>query len=103
MRGMNDLVRQAQVMHRKMGQLQKELAERTVEAQSGGGMVSVTANCAGDVTAVRIDKSVVDPGDVEMLQDLILAAVAEAVKQSKELREAEMAKLTGGLRLPGIV
>ncbi|EPR37605.1 UPF0133 protein ybaB [Desulfovibrio sp. X2] len=103
MRGMNDLVRQAQMMHKKMGQLQEDLSGRTVEAQSGGGMVSVVATCAGDVTSVKIDKSVVDPEDVEMLQDLVLAAVGEALKQARELREAEMSKLTGGLKLPGII
>ncbi|EPR34940.1 UPF0133 protein ybaB [Alkalidesulfovibrio alkalitolerans DSM 16529] len=103
MRGMNDLVRQAQMMQKKMADLQKELAERTVEAQSGGGMVSVTANCSGEIVAIRIDKSVVDPQDVEMLQDLVLAAIKEAIKQANELREAEMTKITGGIKLPGIL
>ena len=75
MRGMNDLVRQAQVMHKKMNELQKELETRTVEAASGGGMVTATANGSGEIVALRIDPAVVDPKDVDMLQDLVLAAL----------------------------
>jgi DNA-binding YbaB/EbfC family protein len=84
MRGMNDLMRQAQMMHKKMEKLQTEMKEREVEASAGGGMVSVTATCAGEVRAIRIDPACVDPNDVEMLQDLVLAAVNEAVKKGKE-------------------
>ena len=102
MKGMSDLVRQAQVMQRKMEQLQKDLAEQTVEASSGGGMVTAIANGAQELVSVSIDKTVVDPEDVDMLQDLVLAAVNEALKKAKELNEAEMGKITGGMKLPGM-
>jgi hypothetical protein len=102
MRGMNDLMRQAQMMHKKMEKLQTEMKEREVEASAGGGMVSVTATCAGEVRAIRIDPACVDPNDVEMLQDLVLAAVNEAVKKGKETAEAEMKSITGGVNIPGM-
>ncbi len=102
MRGMNDLVRQAQVMHKKIEKMQKELETQTVEATSGGGMVTVTANGGGEVVAIRIDPAAVDPNDVDMLQDLVLAAVAEALKKAKEMSESEMSKITGGMKLPGM-
>lgn len=102
MRGMNDLVRQAQVMHKKMEKLQKELETKTVEAASGGGMVTVTANGGGEVVGIKIAPAAVDPEDVEMLQDLMLAAVSEALKKAKEMNEAEMGKITGGMKLPGM-
>jgi len=99
---MNDLMRQAQMMQKKMEKLQAELKTREVEAGAGGGMVSVTATCAGEVKAIRIDPACVDPGDVEMLQDLVLAAVNEAVKKGKETAEAEMKTITGGVNIPGL-
>lgn len=102
MKGMNDLVRQAQIMQKKMSKLQDELAERTVEAQSGGGMVTVTATGSQEIKAVVIDPKVVNPDDVEMLQDLVLAATNEALKQAKEMTEAEMKQLTGGISIPGL-
>lgn len=102
MRGMNDLVRQAQVMHKKMTELQKELETRTVEATSGGGMVSAVANGSGEIVSLKIDPAVVDPKDVDMLQDLVIAAVKEAQKKAKEMSEAEMSKVTGGMKLPGM-
>lgn len=102
MRGMNDLVRQAQLMHKKINELQESLKTRTVEATAGGGMVTVTATGGSEISAIRIDPSVVDPKDVEMLQDLILAAVAEALKKAKEMQDGEMNKLTGGIKLPGM-
>jgi len=102
MRGMNDLVRQAQLMQKKMADLQKDLSEREIEAQSGGGMVKVVATGAQDIKSITIDKTVVDPGDVEMLQDLILAAVKDALRQAKELNTQEMSQLTGGMNIPGL-
>ena len=102
MRGMQDMVRQAQMMQKKMEKLQGELDERIVEAASGGGMVSVQATCNGVIKSVKIDPSVVDPEDVEMLQDLVLAAVSEAVKKGKDTAEAEMKTLTGGINIPGM-
>lgn len=102
MRGMNDMVRQAQMMQRKMQKLQEEMEDRIVEASSGGGMVTVQSTCSGVVKSVKIDPSVVDPGDVDMLQDLVLAAVNEAVKKGKDFAESEMKGLTGGINIPGI-
>ncbi|MFW5487154.1 MAG: YbaB/EbfC family nucleoid-associated protein [Desulfovibrio sp.] len=102
MRGMNDLVRQAQVMHKKIEKMQKELETQTVEATSGGGMVTVTANGGGEVVGINIDPAAVDPNDVDMLQDLVLAAVAESLKKAKEMSESEMNKITGGMKLPGM-
>lgn len=102
MRGMNDLVRQAQMMHKKMEKLQDELADREVEASAGGGMVTVVATCSGEVKSIKIDPACVDPEDVDMLQDLVLAAVNEAVKQGKETAENEMKAITGGVNIPGM-
>ena len=102
MRGMNDLVRQAQIMQKKMAKVQEELAARTVEGTAGGGMVTAVVNGSGELQGLRIDKSVVDPADVEMLQDLVLAAVNEALKKAKEVMEQEMGQVTGGMRIPGM-
>lgn len=102
MRGMNDLLRQAQVMQTKMSKLQADMAERTLEAASGGGMVKVTVNGKQEVLSIAIDPKAVDPGDVEMLQDLVLTAVNEGLRQAKEMMEKEMGALTGGLKIPGL-
>lgn len=102
MKGMGDLVRQAQMMQKKMGQMQEDMAKRTVEATAGGGMVTVTVTGAQDMVSIKIDKSVVDPNDVEMLQDLIMAAVSDAMKKSKEMAASEMQQLTGGMKIPGL-
>jgi hypothetical protein len=102
MKGMNDLVRQAQLMQKKMAKLQEELAERTVEATAGGGMVTVEANGSQEVTRIVIDPAVVDPEDVEMLQDLVLAAVNDAVKKAKDMVQSEMSQITGGMNIPGM-
>ncbi|WP_092119023.1 YbaB/EbfC family nucleoid-associated protein [Desulfonatronum thiosulfatophilum] len=102
MKGMGDLVRQAQMMQNKISKLQEEVGKRTVEASAGGGMVSVTANGAQEVLAVKIDPAVVNPEDVEMLQDLVLAAVNEAMKKAGDMMKEEMAQVTGGLKIPGM-
>lgn len=102
MTNMNELMRQAQAMQRKMAEMQQQLAAKTVEAASGGGMVSVVANGAQDILSIRIDKAVVNPEDVEMLQDLVLAAVQEALKKSREMQQAEMSAVAGGLKIPGM-
>lgn len=99
---MGDLVRQAQVMQKKMAKLQEEMADRTVDAAAGGGMVTVTATGRQEIKAVKIDPAVVDPSDVAMLEDLVLAAVNEALKQAKEMMESEMSALTGGINIPGM-
>ena len=102
MKGMGDMLRQAQIMQRKMREMQDDLAKRTVEATAGGGMVTVVATGGQDIQSIAIDKAVVDPADVEMLQDLVLAAVNDALKKAREMQEAEMGQLTGGLKLPGL-
>lgn len=89
-------------MQAKMAVKQEELAAREVEVSVGGGKVTVKATCAGDVLAIRIDPSVVDPSDVDFLQDLILKGVQEAISTGKEQAAAEMKKLTGGLNIPGM-
>jgi len=100
---MSNLVKQAQKMQAQIVKLQEEMAGKTVEATAGGGMVAVTANGRQEIVSIRIDKEVVDPEDVEMLQDLVLAAVNEALKKSQEMVSAEMQKVTGGLNLPGLL
>lgn len=102
MRGMNDMLRQAQMMHKKITRVQEEMAARTVEAAAGGGMVAVTANGARELVAVRIDPAVADPADVAMLQDLVLAAANEALKKAKAMMDEEMRQVTGGVNIPGL-
>ncbi|MDD6087988.1 MAG: YbaB/EbfC family nucleoid-associated protein [Desulfovibrionaceae bacterium] len=99
---MNDLVRQAGVMQNKIAKLQQELAERLVEASSGGGMVKVTATCKQELRSIAIDPKAMEGGDVEMLQDLVLTAVNEALRIGKATSEREISAITGGIRLPGI-
>ena len=94
------MMKQAQQMQKKMGQMQEELAEKEFEASVGGGKVTVVANGAGEVSSIKIDPSVVDPEDVEMLEDLVLSGVKQAIGQAKEESAAEMSKLTAGLGLP---
>jgi DNA-binding YbaB/EbfC family protein len=96
------LMKQAQQMQAGMQKTQEELANKNVEASVAGGKVTVVANGAGDVQSIRIDPSVVDPEDVEFLQELVLSGVQEAVTKGKEMAAAEMSKLTGGLGLPGM-
>ncbi len=99
---MQDLVRQAQLMQKKMSQMQEELSKKVVEASAGGGMVTVKVTGGQEVVEIKIEKDVVDPEDVEMLQDLILAAANDALKRSKEMVQNEMAQLTGGMKIPGL-
>ncbi|KAF0232808.1 MAG: hypothetical protein FD177_2165 [Desulfovibrionaceae bacterium] len=102
MKGMGDMMRQAQMMQKKMQQIQEDLKTRTVEATAGGGMVTVVATGSQDIASITIDKTVVDPADVDMLQDLVLAAVNDALKKSRDMQQAEMGALTGGLKIPGL-
>ena len=102
MKGMGNMMKQAQKLQNKMLRLQEELAEKQVETSSGGGMVKVVANGKQQVVSISIEKEVVDPEDVEMLEDLILAAVNDALAQSQEMVQTEMSKLTGGLNIPGL-
>ena len=94
------ILEQAQQMQARMKQMQSELEKQTVTASAGGGMVTVEADGKGTVTRVKIDPTVADPKDVEMLEDLVLVAVNEAQKKAAELAQGEMGKLTGGLNLP---
>ena len=102
MRGMQDMLRQAQLMQKKMATVQEELKTREVEGTAGGGMVTVRATGGQQILSVVIDKSVVEAGDVEMLQDLVLAAVSDALKKAKTMMEEEMGKITGGMKIPGM-
>ena len=102
MKGMGNMMKQAQKQQAKMLRLQDELAEKTIESTAGGGMVKVVANGKQQIVAIQIEKEVVDPDDIEMLQDLIMAAVNDALTKSQEMVSAEMAKLTGGLSIPGL-
>lgn len=102
MTDMQDMLRQAQQLQARLAQLQEELAAKTVEASAGGGMVTAVVNGRQEVVSVRIDKEVVSPGEVELLQDLVRGAVNEAIARSRQLAAAEMAKLTGGMKLPGL-
>jgi len=103
MKGMGNMMKQAQKLQNKMMKLQEELSSRTIEASSGGGMVKVVANGKQQVVSIDIEKEVVDPEDVEMLQDLILAAVNDALAKSQEMVSSEMGKLTGGMNIPGLM
>src|SRR6056297_3501143 len=93
-KGIQDLLKQAQDMQKKISKSQKELANKTIEATSGGGMVKVVMNGNQDLLSLNIEKEVVDPDDVEMLEDLIIAAIEEAKKKVKEMVESEMSGLT---------
>ncbi len=103
MKGMGNMMKQAQKLQAKMQRLQEEMAEKTVETTSGGGMVKVVASGKQQVVSIQIEKEVVDPDDVEMLEDLILAAVNDALLKSQEMVTQEMSKLTGGLNIPGLM
>jgi len=102
MNNMNSMMKQAQKLQKKMLKTQAELATKTVEASSGGGMVKVIANGAQKIESIVFEKEVIDPEDIEMLQDLVLAAVNDALNKSQEMVSSEMGKLTGGLNIPGL-
>lgn len=102
MKGMEEIFRQAQQMQERLAKLQEELADRTVEASAGGGMVTVVANGRQEVLSVRIEKEVVSPEELELLQDLVRGAVNEALSLSKRMMADEMSKITGGMNLPGL-
>ncbi len=97
-----NMLRQAQQLQAKMAKVQEELKTLTVEGTSGGGVVKVTANGHQEVLAITIDKEVVKPEDAEMLQDLVLAAVKDAIEKSKVLASSKLSVLTGGMRIPGM-
>ena len=102
MKGLGDLMKKAQEMKANMDRLQEELAAREVEAGAGGGIVTVVATGAQEIVSIDIDPSVIDADEKEMLQDLVQAAVNEALRKSKEMMQEEMGKITGGLPVPDI-
>jgi nucleoid-associated protein EbfC len=99
--GMGNLAKMAQQMQAEMARAEAELAKLTVEGTAGGGAVKVVATGKQDIVSVTIDPDVVDPDDVEMLQDLVLAAVTEALNQSREASAKRMERVTGGFKIPG--
>lgn len=99
---LGDIMRKAQRLQAEMARMQEEARKKTVEATAGGGMVTAVANGAGELVSLKIEKEVVNPDDVEMLQDLIIAAVNEALRRAQEMVNEEMSKLTGGLQIPGL-
>src|SRR5436309_16045652 len=98
----NKLMKQAQKMQEQMAKTQAELDRQTIEVSRGGGKVKVTANGAGDIIAIKIDIEVVDPDNVEFLEEVILSGVKQAVEQGKALAQSEMSRITGGLGIPGL-
>ncbi|MFV0338280.1 MAG: YbaB/EbfC family nucleoid-associated protein [Chthoniobacterales bacterium] len=96
------MLKQAQEMQSKLASTQADLANKSVEGSSGGGKVTVTANGASDIPALKIAPPVVAPEDVELLEDLVLAAINDASDKAKELAAAEMGKVTGGMNIPGL-
>ncbi len=99
---MEDIMKQAQMFQEKMGRMQEELADKIVTSSVGGGMVTVTVNGRHELLSLAIDKEAIDPDDPAMLQDLIMAAVNDAMTKATETAKTEMGKLTGGLNIPGL-
>ncbi|MBW2085481.1 MAG: YbaB/EbfC family nucleoid-associated protein [Deltaproteobacteria bacterium] len=99
---MGGLMKQAQKMQAKMMEIQEELAEKTVEGTAGGGMITVVANGRQEIMSLKVEQEVVDPEDIEMLQDLVLAAVNDVLQKSRDMMAEEMQKITGGLKIPGL-
>ena len=102
MGNIQQLMQQAQRMQQQMAQKQAELAEKTVTAQSGGGMVTATVNGAHELLELSIDPDVIDPEDKEMLEDMVVAAVNQAMQQAEEMAQQELGKLAGGMNSPGL-
>ncbi|TYT75133.1 YbaB/EbfC family nucleoid-associated protein [Desulfobotulus mexicanus] len=102
MGNMGQMMKQAQKMQQQMEKMQAEMADKTVEASAGGGMVRVVANGKQQILSIHMEKEVVDPEDVEMLQDLVQAAVNDALQKSQEMMAAAMGQLTGGMKIPGL-
>jgi len=98
-----NIMKQAKKIQEKIAQLQTELESKTVEASAGGGMVTVVVNGKFEVLSLKIEKEVVNPEDVDMLQDLIMAAVNEGIRKAQEMATAEMSKITGGFNIPGLM
>ncbi|MBI2089826.1 MAG: YbaB/EbfC family nucleoid-associated protein [Deltaproteobacteria bacterium] len=101
--GMGNLLKQAQEIQARLAQIQEELGRKTVEASAGGGMVRVTVNGQMTLCSIQVDPSVVNPEEKEMLEDLVLAAVNEGLRRAREMVAEEMSKVTGGLKIPGLM
>ena len=100
---MGNLMKQAQEVQTKLARIQEEMAKKTVDASSGGGMVQVSVNGQFVLSSIKIDPAVVNPQEIEMLQDLIQAAVNEGVRRAREMVSEERGKLTGGMKIPGLM
>lgn len=98
----NQIMQQAQQYQKRMADIQDELAGRRITSTVGGGMVTATLNGKGDLLAIRLEREIINPDDPNMLQDLIVAAVNDAMRQSREAMQSEMRKMTGGLNIPGL-
>ena len=99
---LGDLMKQAQKMQEQMGKIQEESKKKTVEASAGGGMVVATVSGAMELVSLKIEKDVVNPEDIEMLQDLVVAAVNEALRRAQQMVSEDMGKITGGMNIPGM-
>lgn len=102
MKGLGNLMKEAQKLQAQLEAVREEAAKKTVEATAGGGMVTVAANGNQEIVSIKIDREVINPEDAQMLEDLVLAACNEALRKSREMLQAEMGKLAGGLRIPGL-
>ena len=102
MKNLGNIMKQAQKMQAQIAKVQEELADKTVEASAGGGMVTVVVNGKQEVLSIKIEPEVIDVQDTEMLQDLVVAAVNEGLRKSQEMVAEEMKKITGGLQIPGL-
>ena len=102
MKGFGNMMKEAQKLQQQMMAMQEEVAKRKVEATAGGGMVTVEANGKQEIVSIKIDPEVVSRDDVQMLEDLVLAACNEALRKAREMMQQELGKLTGGLRIPGL-
>ena len=102
MKGFGNMLKEAQKLQAQLEALREEVAKKKVEATVGGGMVRVEANGNGEIVSIKIEREVINPEDAQMLEDLVLAACNEALRKSRELVQAEMGKITGGLRIPGL-
>jgi nucleoid-associated protein EbfC len=100
--GMGNLLKQAQEMQSRMAKMQEELAQKTVDGSAGGGMVQVTVNGQLALMAIKIDPTVIDSEEKEMLEDLIMAAVNDGMRKARDMASTEMSKITGGLKIPGL-
>jgi len=101
-KGFGNLMKEAQKLQAQMEAMQAEAGKKKVEATAGGGMVTVEANGKQELTAIKIDREVINPDDAQMLEDLVLAACNEALRKSKEMMQAEIGKLSAGLKIPGL-